>query len=180
MTHRRQLDIAVGRIAETHHINSEQQPAPSGRFRRFSPAPGFQVGAGLAVMSATGFPCYARLRCECGRVLRRRYRTTSCRGSAAMISALPRKDWMVPVAHVRFPISVVSGVPNFGRSLPQMTTLNIWRGYDRSKLRNVGCPFVPAAYRVDATTPQTVAFSPMCSGAWAAVSMFAATVGVAT
>ena len=33
-----------------------------------------------------------------------------------MISALPRKDWMVPVAHVRLPISVVSGVPNLGSS----------------------------------------------------------------
>jgi hypothetical protein len=40
-----------------------------------------------------------------------------------MISGLPRYSRIAPETHTPFPYNVVSGVPNFVRSLPQMTAV---------------------------------------------------------
>src|SRR5436305_5713387 len=78
-----------------------------------------------------------------------------------------------------FPFSSFSGFPNLLRFSVQITTVKIGFGYGLSKLRNVGCPFEDSAYLALTTSPQTVAVSPKCCFASAAVSFFWALTGLA-
>jgi len=57
--------------------------------------------------------------------------------------------------------SAVSGLPNFPRSSPKMTAVKVALGYGLPTSRNVGCERESAANFADATTPQTVAVSPI-------------------
>src|SRR5271165_6134155 len=55
-----------------------------------------------------------------------------------------------------------SGCPNFERSSGQMTTVKSSFGYGFPRFRKVGFEREVERYRLEATTPQTVAFSPIC------------------
>jgi hypothetical protein len=87
-------------------------------------------------------------------------------GSVSTISGFPWYSLILPVTQMRLPRSEVSGVPNFALFSPYTTAVKTAFGYALPRSNNVGCDFALASYLAEATTPQTVAASPM----WPAAS----------
>src|ERR1700730_14758646 len=67
---------------------------------------------------------------------------------------------------MRLPRRPVSGIPNFARLSPYTTAVKVAFGDGLPRSSKVGCAFASASYLAEATTPQTVAVSPM----WPAAS----------
>ena len=70
--------------------------------------------------------------------------------------------WLVilPVTQMSLLRYVSSGFPNFGRSVPQITIVNISLGCGLSRFRKVGWPLLPETKRVLAALPHTVTVAP--------------------
>ena len=66
--------------------------------------------------------------------------TFTWEGSWTAVSGVRWYRISLPVTQMCLPPYVAPGSPNFGRSLPQITTVKIWFGYGLSRLMKVGLP----------------------------------------
>jgi len=89
-------------------------------------------------------------------------------GLFTTIWGLPRYTVICPDTQMFLWRYLSSGSPTFPRSSGQLTSVSSSSGYGLPKFRNVGFEREVDRYRVEATYPHTVAFSPTCWPAWEA------------